>query len=125
MKTECWDFHCHSTTSDGTLSPEAVLERAAANGVTALALTDHDDLGGLLTARESAEASGLDFVNGVEISIEWQRISIHVVGLGFDLNSPPLVEGLQQIRGGRVERARKMGDALARCGIGGAFAGAM
>lgn len=125
MKTDCWDFHCHSTASDGTLAPEAVVERAAANGVTALALTDHDDLDGLAKARQVADQLGLDFVNGVEISIEWQHASIHVVGLGFDASSSPLVDGLQSIRDGRIERARKMGDALARCGIGGAFAGAM
>lgn len=102
-----------------------VVERAAANGVTALALTDHDDLAGLTEARETAHSLGVDFVNGVEISIEWQHISIHVLGLGFDQNSPLLVDGLEKIKSGRVERARKMGDALARCGIGGAFSGAM
>ncbi len=125
MNTVCWDFHCHSTASDGTLPAEAVVRRAAANGVTALALTDHDDLDGLPAARQTADELGMDFVNGVEISIEWQHASIHVVGLGFDALAPALVAGLQAIRDGRIERARKMGDALARCGIGGAFAGAM
>jgi 3',5'-nucleoside bisphosphate phosphatase len=125
LKTDRWDFHCHSTTSDGTLSSKAVVERALENGVTALALTDHDDVGGLESASLCAAEQGMDFVNGVEISIEWQQISIHVVGLNFDLSSKPLLQGLEKIRGGRIERARKMGDALARCGIGGAFAGAM
>lgn len=125
MNTHCWDFHCHSTTSDGLLSAEAVVERAATNGVTALALTDHDDLGGLTKAALMAQNFGIDFVPGVEISIEWQGVSIHVVGLGFDAESTSLLTGLQSIRDGRVGRARKMADALARCGIGGAFEGAM
>lgn len=125
MNTLCWDFHCHSTASDGVLAADAVVERAAANGVTALALTDHDDLGGLAKAAKTAQSLGVDFVSGVEISIEWQGVSIHVVGLGFDPTSPVLGAGLQGIQDGRVGRARKMADALARCGIGGAFEGAM
>lgn len=125
MNTNCWDFHCHSTASDGTLSAAAVVARAAGNGVTALALTDHDDLDGLAGGAAAAREHGLDFVTGVEISIEWQGVSVHLLGLGFDPNHLDLVNGLASIRGGRVDRARKMGDALARCGIGGAFAGAL
>lgn len=121
----CWDFHSHSTASDGLLSPEALVHRAADNGVTALALTDHDTLDGLALARETAVMRGLEWVNGVEISVEWEGVAIHLVGLGFDSQAQILQQNLQHLREGRIRRARQMADALARCGIGGAFEGAM
>ncbi len=120
-----FDFHCHSTVSDGLLSPALVVARAAGRGVSHLALTDHDDIDGLPEARQAAAGLGLALVNGVEISIEWESHPIHVVGLGFDASHPDLVAGLASVRGGRVERARRMGDAFAAIGIPGVFEGAM
>jgi len=120
-----FDFHCHSTVSDGLLSPEVLARRAAANGVDLWALTDHDDLDGLAAARETAEEAGMAFVNGVEISIEWKGVPIHVVGLGFEADHPRLVGGLEALRTGRIERARRMGDALAAIGIPGVYEGAL
>lgn len=119
------DFHCHSTVSDGLLSPEALVCRAVDRGVDRLALTDHDDTSGLDLARATAGDLGIDLVNGVEISIEWRGTSVHVVGLAFDPSSPALQAGLAQVRGGRVDRARRMAEALEKVGIGGAFEGAM
>lgn len=120
-----FDFHCHSTVSDGLLPPHAVAERAAANGVDLWSLTDHDDLGGQGAAREAAEALGMRFVSGVEISIEWKDRPIHIVGLGVEVVHPALCGGLDALRSGRLERARRMGEALAAIGIPGVFDGAM
>ncbi len=120
-----FDFHCHSTVSDGLLPPQDVAARAAANGVDLWSLTDHDDLGGQAQAKEAAEALGMGFVSGVEISIEWKGTPIHVVGLGFNVAHPALRGGLDALRSGRVERARRMGEALAAIGIPGVFEGAM
>lgn len=106
------------------LLPVEVAARAAANGVDCWALTDHDDLDGLDSAEQAAAEAGMAFVNGVEISIEWQGTPIHIVGLGFDRKHPDLVEGLKALRLGRIERARRMGDALAAIGIPGVFEGA-
>lgn len=119
------DLHCHSTCSDGLLPAAEVARRAAGNGVDMLALTDHDDLGGLAAAREVAEAAGMVFVNGVEISIEWERLQIHILGLSFDLTDPALSAGLASVRSGRIERARRMSAELEKVGIDGAFDGAM
>ncbi|HHV48704.1 MAG TPA: PHP domain-containing protein [Rhodocyclaceae bacterium] len=124
MSPANFDFHCHSTVSDGLMPPQEVAARAAANGVDCWALTDHDDLGGLAVARATAEELGLRFYNGVEISIEWNEIPIHIVGLGFNAEQPELVNGLTDLRSGRLERARRMGDALAAIGIPGVFEGA-
>lgn len=119
------DLHCHSTASDGLLPPAEVARRAAANGVEMLALTDHDDIAGLPAAREAAEACGIAFVSGVEISIEWEGTQIHVVGLNFDPAGEALNAGLAAIRSGRIDRARRMSAELEKVGIGNTFDGAM
>lgn len=120
-----FDFHCHSVVSDGLLPPAELAVRAAGNGVDLWALTDHDDLGGLEAAAKAAAEVGMGFVTGVEISIEWREVPIHIVGLGFDPAHPAMVNGLTGLRAGRVERAQRMSDALAAVGIPGVFEGAM
>ena len=119
------DLHCHSTASDGLLSPEAMVRRAATNGVSLFSLTDHDDLGGLATARAVAEQVGMQFVNGVEISVEWGGLQVHVLGYNFDAGDARLNAELHAIRTGRIERAKRMGEALEQAGIPGCFEGAM
>ena len=119
-----YDLHCHSTVSDGLLSPADLVARAAGRGVRVLALTDHDDLDGLAEARAAAERHGVQFIDGVEISVSWRSHTIHVVGLHIDPAYPPLVEGVAEVRRGRGERARLMAESLARSGIGGALEGA-
>lgn len=120
-----FDFHSHSAVSDGFLPPHEVARRAAANGVDLWALTDHDTLGGLAEAAATAAEVGMGFVNGVEISIEWRNVPIHVVGLGFDAQHPDLSGGLEALRLGRIERAQRMSDALAAIAIPGVLEGAM
>lgn len=119
------DLHCHSTASDGTLSPAEVVRRAHANGVDLLALTDHDELLGLSEAAAEAADIGLRFVPGVEISVSWLDQTLHIVGLGVDPANQALISGLAQVRGGRDGRAMRIGDELARIGIHGAFEGAL
>ncbi|HEY0663744.1 MAG TPA: 3',5'-nucleoside bisphosphate phosphatase [Thiobacillaceae bacterium] len=118
------DLHCHSNVSDGMLPPAEVVARAAANGVQALALTDHDDVAGLGAARAAADAVGMTLIPGVEISVSWNGQTIHVVGLRIDPAHPELAAGLAGIRAGRLERARRMGEDLATSGISGAYEGA-
>ncbi|MFA5914346.1 MAG: 3',5'-nucleoside bisphosphate phosphatase [Burkholderiales bacterium] len=119
-----YDLHCHSTASDGLLAPAILVERAAGNGVDILALTDHDEISGLAEARARAAEVGLRFVDGVEVSISWGGITIHVVGLNIDPANAQLQQGLQSIRQGRTERAKKMAQDLARVGIPGSLEGA-
>ena len=119
------DLHCHSVISDGTLTPEALAERAKANGVELWALTDHDELGGQARAIAAARAVGLPYLTGAEISVTFLDITVHIVGLGMDPDHPELVAGLRATRGGREQRAREMADDLARVGIKGAFEGAL
>ncbi|MBW0168874.1 MAG: 3',5'-nucleoside bisphosphate phosphatase [Hydrogenophaga sp.] len=119
------DLHCHSVVSDGTLTPEALAQRAKANGVELWALTDHDELGGQDRALEAARAAGLPYLTGAEISVTFAGITVHIVGLGMDHKHPELLAGLQTTRGGREQRAREMSDDLARVGIKGVYEGAL
>jgi predicted metal-dependent phosphoesterase TrpH len=118
------DLHCHSTVSDGLLSPTALVQRAHANGVDLLALTDHDELGGLAEARMEAEACGMRFVNGVEVSVSYCDQTVHIVGLGITADSEVLRGGLDRVRGGREGRAQLISEDLARIGIRGTYEGA-
>src|SRR5438105_1994863 len=73
-----YDLHCHSTYSDGLLSPADVVTRAAARGVDVLALTDHDEVAGLAQARDTARERGIRLVNGAELSVSWEDQTLHV-----------------------------------------------
>ncbi len=119
------DLHCHSVVSDGTLTPEALAQRAHANGVELWALTDHDEVGGQHRAADAAKALGMKYLTGVEISVTFIGQTVHIVGLGFDADNEQLRGGLRQTRGGRKERAMEMADGLAKVGIKGAYEGAL
>jgi predicted metal-dependent phosphoesterase TrpH len=119
------DLHCHSTISDGTLAPEILAARAKANGVELWALTDHDEVSGQHRAMAAAQAIGLPYLTGTEISVTFADVTVHIVGLGFDPDHPGLVQGLQKTRGGRSERAQEMSDQLAKVGIRDAYEGAL
>jgi len=120
-----YDLHCHSTRSDGLLSPTDVVRRAAARGVDVLALTDHDELAGLAEARDAARDAAIGFVPGSELSVSWRDTTLHVVGLGIDPEDAALAAGLEDVRRGRDVRARRIGEALAQAGIPDAFEGAL
>ena len=120
-----YDLHCHSTRSDGLLSPSAVVRRAAERGVDVVALTDHDEVAGLPEARAAARDAGIEFVAGSEISVTWQGDTIHVVALGIDSQEAGMAEGLALVRSGRDARARRIGEALGQAGIPDAFQGAL
>lgn len=119
------DLHCHSTVSDGRLTPTEVVRLAHANGCTMLSLTDHDHTGGLAEARAEAAALGLRFINGVEVSVTWRGRTIHIVGLDFDEQNTTLQNLLASVRQGRLNRLQAIADKLAKKGIHGAFDGAM
>ena len=119
------DLHCHSVMSDGTLTPEALAERAAANGVNLWSLTDHDEVAGQARALAAAKSAGMQYLTGTEISVSFAGKTVHIVGLGFDAHDPRMAQGLLKTRGGREQRAQEMADQLAAVGIPGCFEGAL
>lgn len=118
------DLHTHSFHSDGLLAPTEVVAHARIGGVELLALTDHDVTDGLDEARVAAEAAGIRFLPGVEISTTWEGMTIHIVGLGIDPASTILQDGLKRLRDIRNERALEIDRRLAKHRIPGALAGA-
>jgi predicted metal-dependent phosphoesterase TrpH len=114
------DLHTHSNRSDGTLTPDELVARAAAAGVDVLALTDHDTTAGLEEARHSAVVHGLRLVPGVEISASWRAQSIHVLGLWVDPASSALRSELEAQGERRRARMRKICDRLGKQGLPGA-----
>jgi hypothetical protein len=119
------DLHSHSNVSDGTLTPEALAQRAAEGGVELWSLTDHDELGGQRRARDAALQLGMQYLTGTEISVTFAGETVHIVGLGFDPEDTALNDGLAQVRSGRRLRAQAMADGLTKAGIPGAFEGAL
>ncbi len=119
------DLHCHSVVSDGTLTPEALAQRAKLNGVDLWSLTDHDEIGGQHSAHLAAQSLALPYLTGVEISVSFAGKTVHIVGLGFDPKNAQIQAGLKATRGGREERARDMSEQLEGVGIHHAFQGAL
>lgn len=118
------DLHSHSTASDGTLTPTALVARARDAGVDVLALTDHDTTEGLAEARAAATDAGLQLVNGVEISVTWSGLTVHVLGLGIDETNAELSSGLEGLRTYRHWRAEEIARRLQKAGISEALEGA-
>lgn len=118
---ERYDLHCHSTASDGALTPAEVVQRAAEFGVTALALTDHDTTAGLAEAQQQADSVGLHLIPGIELSCNWQNKCLHVVGLGIDPSYAPLANATHLLQSTRLERAEKIAFKLEQKRIPGAM----
>ncbi len=78
------DLHTHSTASDGSFSPEALVREAVTAGVSAIALTDHDSVGGVEQALQAGEQTGMEVIPGVELSTDYAKEEVHVVGLFID-----------------------------------------
>jgi predicted metal-dependent phosphoesterase TrpH len=116
-----YDLHSHSLASDGTLSPSELVAAAAQAGVDVLALTDHDEVGGIAEALSAAKAAGLCLIPGVEVSVTWNKQTVHVVGLQIDPESSLLLQGMAKQREFRNWRAEEMGRRLAKHGIEGAY----
>jgi len=120
----CYDLHCHSTASDGSLSPESLIARAVEQGVDVLALTDHDGTEGIAQAQQAALNTTLSVIPGVEISVTWGSNTVHIIGLNVDKNNVELEQGLKEIRHYRQQRAEKIAERLEKSGISGAYEGA-
>lgn len=100
------DFHLHSTASDGVHSPTWVMETAAARGLRAVSLTDHDSTEGIAEAGGAARRAGLRFVPGIELSTDLGPADVHLLAYGIDVAARPLQEFLAWQRNGRLDRVR-------------------
>jgi len=116
-----FDLHTHSWYSDGHYSPSELVDRAKAQGIRVLALTDHDTTAGIREARDACQTSSIRLIPGVEVSVTWEKKTIHVIGLGIDPDEEHLQSTLSAMGLIRESRAEEMGQRLARQGISGVF----
>ena len=111
------DLHVHSDCSDGTESPEAVVERAASLGFSGLAIADHDTVRGVAPASSRARALGLTLISAVEMSATAEGADVHILGYGVDIEDGDLLETLSGIEGIRRERVARMVRRLWALGV--------
>jgi len=123
--TELYDLHCHSTASDGALSPTELVQRAHQYAVTSLAVTDHDTTAGLAEAQLCAATTGIKLIAGIELSTIWQDKCFHIVGLGIDPDYKPLAQATHSLQSTRLERAEKIAQKLEKKRIPGALEAVM
>ena len=111
------DLHNHSYYSDGVFSPSEVVRLADEANCDLFALTDHDTTNGFAEAKQMADELSVNLVSGVEISAIWRNMTIHIVGLGIDINNDVLQKGLNYNQSLRKERAEKISLGLRRAGV--------
>ncbi len=117
MSTSFIDLHCHSTKSDGTLTPTQLVELALKKHLSAIALTDHDNVSGIEEAVNAAKSTDLEVVPGIEFSTEYNGIDVHIVGLYFDWQDPTFREQCEEFVNERVNRNKKMAALLCKAGF--------
>lgn len=112
------DLHSHSTSSDGRDSPAELIAKADKMGIRYLALTDHDTLAGLDEAARAAQSTGVTFIRGVELEIEWPHVGeFHLLGLNLGPNDKQLQQALKMQREGRRERNEQILALMRKAGI--------
>ncbi len=117
------DLHCHSSASDGKLSPHAVLQLAEQAELDYFALTDHDTIQGVLEIL--ALESPVNVISGVEVSSVWMGIAVHIIGLDFDTDHPEMLSLLEKQRLVREQRALIIDKRLALHGMPNTLEGAL
>lgn len=111
-----FDLHLHTTASDGTLEPAALVKAAVDRGLHAIAITDHDTTAAVVPAQMAARASRLLVIPGVELSASHQSRDVHILGYFIRPDDPILIGRLAQLRDARLERAGAMVTALSENG---------
>lgn len=119
-----FDLHCHTNCSDGALSPDALILRAAEKGVSVLSITDHDTIAGWQMAEASALNTGIKLVPGIEFSSQWSKGQVHIVGLNIATENPVLLDAINQQANARELRSQQIADKLHKLGIEGSLEGA-
>lgn len=117
MRFSKFDLHCHSFVSDGTLSPRDVVLRAADKGVEYLSLTDHDTVAGLSEAQSAAQEVGVRLISGIEISCQWSKYGVHILGYNFPFDSAVMQKVQTHQTKVRLARAEEIDKRLVKKGL--------
>jgi predicted metal-dependent phosphoesterase TrpH len=112
------DLHTHSTASDGSFSPSALIAEAVKRGLSAIALTDHDTIGGIKEAAKTAKENGIRFIPGIELEIAWcQNGEFHLLALGLGALKGEFTAALEEIARRRLERNLEIIGRMNKAGI--------
>lgn len=111
------DLHVHSSCSDGTLSPEELVDYALEKGLSAIALTDHDTIDGIAPSLEAASGTALEVIPGIELSTHYQGKDIHILGLDIDISDSRFQEALTHFQNSRERRNAQIIERLNDCSI--------
>lgn len=111
------DLHTHSTYSDGTFSPEELIEEAYKKGIKAIAITDHDTIDGICYAKEKAKELNIELINGIEFSADYKGIEIHVLGYFLDITNKNLLNLLKDLEKTRDKRNLELIEKLNNIGL--------
>ncbi|OGC14934.1 hypothetical protein A3J90_08270 [candidate division WOR-1 bacterium RIFOXYC2_FULL_37_10] len=111
------DLHIHTSFSDGTDSPESIVELSKSLGINIIAITDHDTLDGILRAQEKGKEVGVEVIPGIEFTTETSKTEVHILGYFFDLNNCFLHKELKKIQSERKRRIQSMVQKLNKLGI--------
>jgi hypothetical protein len=111
------DLHTHSRASDGELAPASLIEKARSLGLSTIALTDHDTVGGIAEARGAAAKADIEFIPGIEIEIDFEPGEFHLLGYGIDPGSASLLEATSRLARARHERNVAILGRIAAAGL--------
>jgi len=111
------DLHLHTTASDGTMSPAEIVRYAKEKGLLTIAITDHDTVEGIAEGLQEGRKLGLEVIPGVELSVDYSKGTMHLLGYFIDHTSPELLEKLAIVQQARAERNLKMVERLRGLGI--------
>jgi 3',5'-nucleoside bisphosphate phosphatase len=116
------DLHTHSNISDGELTPDRLIKEAVSQGLRAIALTDHDTVNGLESAKKAALAENIQFIPGIEINIDWNGEKgvpgvgpggeFHLLGLGINSPTRSFITAIEKLQQRRENRSRKILDRM-------------
>ena len=111
------DLHCHTTASDGLMTPANIISHALKEGLNVLAIADHDTVDGICAAIQAAEGSGISFIPAIELSVDFPTGDFHLLGYGIDYKSHDFLEQLSKLKAIREERVPRIIEKLNKIGI--------
>ncbi len=111
------DLHVHTAESDGTLTPKQLVREALSRGLSAIAIVDHDTVGGIPEAEVAAQGADLEVIAGIELTAQYEGQEIHILGYFLDLQNKALLEKLNLVQLNRIERVHKIVNNLEQQGV--------
>lgn len=116
-KTFLADLHTHSTYTDGSYTPQELVKLAKKSSLSALAITDHDNINAYHEAKAAAQKAGIKLFTGIEMSVNFRGGRMHILGLGFDINSPDFQADYRHFRQPKESCAAVIMDYLNKQGL--------